>query len=186
MGRRPRQPRTPRSVAAGPGGRRRQRPRRWKGQAVNAELRAESVFRPGEMDWVDDEACSVCGERYEAVDLGVTWDDGVQLVRRSNPNGPTPGSSGGFRSRGPILFAMKQIKRGRWYDRHIPCRWYVGAGLPQPLVWACIHGDDCAALEAVERARDLGFDADQVEASSDRARSDRAYLDEEELEEIPF
>lgn len=43
------------------------------------------------------------------------WEDGVVLVRSMN------GEAGGFRSRGPVLWAMRTLKLSMWYAAHEGC-----------------------------------------------------------------
>ena len=139
---------------------RRTRPRTWKGSTVNATIQPVFLAAPGrDLPYLTEEECEVCGEQYKRTALGVTWADGEELVRQANPRGQVAGSSGGFRTRGPVLWAMRVLKLERWAERHMPCRHYDGAGLPPDVVWACVHGDDCTRLEAIEAA---GLDVDQV------------------------
>lgn len=70
-------------------------------------------------DAVDYERCETCGERYEDFNAGVTWDDGVELLRRAAQAQGDDG--GGFRSRGPVLWAMRAVKMSRWLWRHRLC-----------------------------------------------------------------
>ena len=61
--------------------------------------------------WVDSEECRACGELYSDFRPGVTWQDGVELVR-SFPFAD---------SAGPVLWAMRVIKLGHWYAKHEGC-----------------------------------------------------------------
>lgn len=65
--------------------------------------------------WVNLEGC-VCGAKYKACSFQVTFPEGAALVRMSNQD-----SNGGFRSRGPVLWAMRVIKASRWYELHMDC-----------------------------------------------------------------
>ena len=80
--------------------------------SVNARLAEPSSPGP----WVDDYECSTCGERYSNFIAGVTFAEAANLVRLHNP------PSGGFRSRGPVLWAMRVIKLSQWYERHWFCQ----------------------------------------------------------------
>lgn len=89
--------------------------------------------------WVNESRC-VCGAHladYKRSRFGVTWDQGVDLLRTVNAaaeqQGELPGIGGspddpgaGFRSRGPVLWAMRVLKMERWYAAHATCggAWY--------------------------------------------------------------
>lgn len=64
--------------------------------------------------WVDDTECS-CGQKYYTFRCGVTFRDGADLVRMMNK------PDGGYRSRGPVLWAMRTIKLAHWYAAHMFC-----------------------------------------------------------------
>ena len=97
----------------------RKRPYRWKGAIKNEPL--EVIW----YNWIDAEGsegpeCTVCGARLvDSPPLGVSWRDGEELIR--NTAGGFA-SGGGWRSRGPVLYAMSIIKAERWQERHINCR----------------------------------------------------------------
>lgn len=84
---------------------------------VNARLKAPKA--PGW--WVDSCRCQGCCATYADSHYGVTWEDGAQLVR-SQYNAENDDDSGGFRSRGPVLWAMRVTKLYRWYADHHGCR----------------------------------------------------------------
>jgi len=86
--------------------------------SVNAEIAAPCP--PGQ--WVDYYTCACCGENYESFHPGISWDQGVTLVRSANDG------AGGFRSRKPILWAMRVLKLTAWFGRHEMCG-YVPADL---------------------------------------------------------
>ena len=65
--------------------------------------------------WVDAEKCHTCGETISEFKPGVKWEDGVQIVRQQN------GEGGGFRSRGPVLWAMHVQRLQLWFERHAYC-----------------------------------------------------------------
>ena len=155
------------------GRRKRLRKRENTGAVVNAEIKPRPLFPPRMLPYVDDEECSVCGELYHRTNLGVTWGEGEAAVRAANRAGPVAGSSGGFRSRGPVLWAMHAIKVERWYDRHVPCREYAGLKWPPGLVWCLVHGDRAAQIHAEGELVKRGLvDARQVsrEAQEDLAQ----------------
>lgn len=77
---------------------------------VNARL--PEPRSPG--DWVSAERC-VCGSTYKRFKPGVKFSDGVEMVRIRN------GEDGGFRTRGPVLWAMRVIKLELWYYEHQGC-----------------------------------------------------------------
>jgi hypothetical protein len=81
--------------------------------SVNARLEGGALLR--DMPWCDDETCQVCGEKYTAWTAGISFDAGVALVRQSN------GAAGGYRSRGPVLWAMRCLKLDAWAMRHLTC-----------------------------------------------------------------
>lgn len=139
------------------GRRTRLRPRRWEGAQVNEDLVPTPIFPPRDTPWVDEDECSVCGEQYRTTDLDVSWGEGEALIRQTNRRGLVAGSSGGFRSRGPVLWAMRVLKLTRWYDRHLGCGDYQGLGYPRAVVWACRFGDDCSAVEALEACENAGL-----------------------------
>jgi len=101
----------------------------------------------------------VCGERSNQVALGVSWFDGEQRVRAMNPDG-------GYRSRGPVLYAMHIIKLERFVERHFECGvWALkkqggqlnrNETLPQYLIWAYRFGTPDDLLTAVDRALSAG------------------------------
>ena len=139
--------------------RRRLRPRTHTGAVMNEELEPSPMIPARDLTWVDEDECSVCGEQYRATDLGVTWDQGEALIRQTNTRGQVAGSSGGYRSRGPVLWAMRVEKLTRWFDRHIGCGDFDGLGYPPSVVWACRFGDDCSAVEALEACAAAGLPA---------------------------
>ena len=77
---------------------------------VNAKILRPTPPGP----WVDSIECE-CGCKYDMVKFGICWDDGVALVRSMN------GEDGGFRTRGPVLWAMRTLKLSMWYAAHEHC-----------------------------------------------------------------
>ena len=88
-------------------------------------------------DWLND--CT--GQRYSKTPLGVTWQDGVDLVRHANRD-----EGGGYRSAGSVLWAMRTIKLRRWFDKHEDCPPELIAQRPEWASWA-------AMVEGEERLR---------------------------------
>jgi hypothetical protein len=105
------------------------------------------------------ERCDICGERSDQVSLGVTWADGEERIRAVSD------ARGGFRSRGPVLWAMHVIKLERFTERHFGCREYgtrkqggpLLRPLPDYLVWALRFGDSDYIQTQIERARRAGI-----------------------------
>jgi len=136
------------------GKRRRIRATTHTGTVVNEELQ---ITCPR---WLDDacDHCEVCGERSNQISLGVTWTDGEQRIRELNLT-----KGGGYRSRGPVLYAMHVIKLERFADRHFECgQWAArewggpienGDTLPQYLIWALRFGTHEDELVAIARAK---------------------------------
>lgn len=85
-----------------------------KGVRVNENIPAPRAPGP----WVDEERCFGCREESKRFRPGVAFADGVELVRSRN------GETGGFRSRGPVLYAMRVLKLSLWYERHSECDGY--------------------------------------------------------------
>lgn len=84
--------------------------------SVNPRLELD----PPPHDGVDFEFCELCQDRYDDWNAGVTWDDGVDLLRRAAQAAGDDG--GGFRSRRPVLWAMRVVKMSRWLWRHRLCQ----------------------------------------------------------------
>ena len=143
------------------GRRRRIRPTRHTGSVVNEEL---TIRCPR---WIDDacEHCDVCGEKADQISLGVTWADGERKMREVNPDG-------GFRSRGPVLFAMHVVKLDRFAERHFECGYWApkrqggdvptGQTLPQYLIWAYRFGTEDELLSARARADRAGVSKTRI------------------------
>lgn len=133
------------------GKRQRVRARRAKGSVVNV---AQDVKCPPWMTG-DCERCEVCGEAADQVSFGITWSDGEEAIRQASTAG------GGYRSRGPVLWAMHKLKMDAFELRHLECVHYAPTRLggpfptklPEYLVWAVRFGSDADQLVAIERAR---------------------------------
>ncbi len=119
------------------------RPRTWKGVTVNPLLKPPS-FR--DTPWIEETECEACGERYREFNSHVSWSDAEDMLKGEDK----------FKSRGPILWAMRVLKLQRWQMRHFPCGdfWPARLGgalpidkpLPQAAVYLCRFGtgdDDC-------------------------------------------
>ena len=133
---------------------RRLRARTHRGSSPNAPL---PVSCPA---WIENECerCAICGERSDQVSLGVTWIEGEDLIRAQ------AGPGGGWRSRGPVLWAMHKIKLDRFAERHLDCRYFATKKydgpfrreLPEYLVWAVRFGDEEDQGIALARAQIAG------------------------------
>jgi hypothetical protein len=67
----------------------------------------------------DDDYCPACDEHYQDFRPGITWDAGVETLRHASVSAGDPG--GGFRTRGPVLWAMRALKLALWRERHGWC-----------------------------------------------------------------
>lgn len=85
--------------------------RPFGGVIVNADIPAPRP--PG--GWVDETKNHVTGELFRNFRPrpAITFDDGVELVRRAARRQGIPGD--GYRSRGPVLWAMHVLKLDAWY-----------------------------------------------------------------------
>ena len=93
------------------------RPPGKAGRVVNAKIPLPD-FGGWLDDWEDEGIrCHVCGEWMDDVSMGVGYGDGLELFRELNPWA----EGGGYRSRGPILWAMHVLKARRWMERHEDC-----------------------------------------------------------------
>jgi len=63
--------------------------------------------------WVSEDQC-VCGARYKDFNAGLTFEQGVTLVRAHNGGNWYP-------SRGPVLWALHCNKLMAWYWKHRGC-----------------------------------------------------------------
>lgn len=78
---------------------------------TNEPLREPSPPHP----FVNSSRC-ICGATYDGEHYGVRFSHGVAHVRATNqPNG-------GYRSRGPVLWAMHVLKLEAWYAEHRRCQ----------------------------------------------------------------
>ena len=139
-----------------------QRPRagQWGKSSPNPQLR----IGPPPFDGIDETRCRVCGERIEQWRAGITWEDGTQAIRDAAENQGIEG--GGYRTRGPVLYAMHYLKLKAWWDRHSfgGCRqlwdeWNERVPFPKPVVWGCFYGrpSDCAPFELIEALHTAGI-----------------------------
>jgi hypothetical protein len=92
---------------------------RGKGAVVNPLIPLPKAPGP----WVDLNRCEVCGQTYESFNSGVSFDEGVQKIRHA----AGWQSGGGYRTPGPVLWAMRTIKAERWYLEHFFCGAQYGA-----------------------------------------------------------
>ena len=70
------------------------------------------------MPWCDEYECLVCGAQYREFNSGTSFDEGAERVREAN-GGYAAG--GGYRSLGPVLWALRCIKLDRWAEAHYEC-----------------------------------------------------------------
>jgi len=138
------------------------RPRQWRGREVNAYLGVGTAPFPG----IDIEQCQVCGERLQDWRAGVSWADGARLVRQQAKAQEIQGE--GYKSRGPVLWAMHVEKVRLWWERHVEggCMslWehYKGQPpVPRAVVWICYYGPtlpaDCHVLDLIETLDSIGL-----------------------------
>ena len=66
---------------------------------------------------LNEEMCMVCGEYVREVKLGANDVQAASQLIRSSAGGFESG--GGYRSRGPLLWAMHVLKLTRFYERHL-------------------------------------------------------------------
>ena len=112
--------------------------KRRKGVVVNERMSEPTPYCPP----VDSEMCAICGEYYAAVVLNAGGMQEASDRIRSLAGGYKKG--GGYRSRGPLLWAMHVMKMESWYERHFPhCELgmiYESDNLPVPfppsVIWA--------------------------------------------------
>lgn len=91
---------------------------------VNARMEAPAP--PAWAWWIlevsDDSSCAWfcqgCGSSYAEFRSGLAWADGVACVRRNNGGWE---NGGGFRSRGPVLWALRVLKLGLFFAHHSGC-----------------------------------------------------------------
>ena len=83
--------------------------------SVNPVLRL-----PGLPPWLDLERCEGCGDLYRDHRSGATFSDAHQRIRSAALRDGDEG--GGYRSRGPVLWAMRVLKAESWMMRHLNCR----------------------------------------------------------------
>lgn len=96
--------------------------------------------------WVDDHTCS-CGCNYATFRAGYTFHDAVYVLRnRAKGEGD---EGGGFRSRRPVLWVLRVLKLGLWFQVH------EGCGPGRALTGPTIDEVDLAALR--ERLEDFAY-----------------------------
>ena len=82
--------------------------------AVNPYIRKPRSPGP----WVTDRECD-CGCKYRDFRGPLCFQEAANWLRsRAHGDGD---ESGGFRSRGPVLWMMRVAKLGAWYDEHRYC-----------------------------------------------------------------
>ena len=159
----------------------RRRARSATGIPVNArmDLPWRDFWWVGENEF-SEIACTICGSTLKEERLGVTWRDGEDRVRGINPKG------GGYRSRGPVLWAMRVIKFERFGEEHMLCEQTFPDPNDRPppdIAWLCIWGDACDMAHALHDRPELIVEywedwklRDDVWKPAVRRRLRRAYL----------
>lgn len=99
--------------------------------------------------WVDEDRC-VCMAHpgtYKDYNSKVTFAEAADYVRQWNADNDI--TDGGWRSRGPVLHAMRVIKLERWYEAHGGCNIEIPKDPDDwpPMVW-----------EMYEAAEDTGYE----------------------------
>ena len=125
----------------------RRRARAAQGVPVNARMDLPWKQYP----WIHEDefsqiACRICGTTLREERFGVSWKDGEERIRALNRQG------GGYRSRGPVLWAMHVIKFERFADQHMVCEVTFpdpATRPPEDIAWLCIWGDACDMATAV-------------------------------------
>jgi hypothetical protein len=78
--------------------------------------------------WVDETEC-ICGAKYRDHRGSYGFAEAAQYIRqRAKDDGD---ESGGFRSRGPVLWALRVLKLMSWYEEHFMCGSLVGEPFPK-------------------------------------------------------
>jgi len=135
-------------------------PGKWGKRSPNPQLK---IGRPP-FDGINETRCRVCGERIDQWRAHITWEDGTRLIRQAAENQGIDG--GGYRTRGPVLYAMHVLKQQAWWNRHATggCLdlWREFDGqvpFPKPVVWACFYGEpyDCELFYQLEALHSLGI-----------------------------
>lgn len=68
--------------------------------------------------WVNYESC-ICGARYNDLRCGVGFGEAAQMLRiKAEAAGDI---TGGYRSRGPVLWLMRVSKLDAWFSMHFDC-----------------------------------------------------------------
>lgn len=108
---------------------RRRRRYPWKGMAVNPRRDAPDPSGP----WVDETRCLVCGALYSAHRGSYGFQEAAQRIRQGAKAEGDAG--GGYRSRRPVLWALRCLKLEDWYLEHWPCGsgWDFTRHAPHPL-----------------------------------------------------
>ncbi len=85
------------------------RPKRYAGGKVNPRIPLPKPPGP----WVDEERNHVTGQRYEDFNAHIDFETGREIVKRAARRAGDRGE--GFKSRGPVLHAMRVAKLEAWY-----------------------------------------------------------------------
>lgn len=96
------------------------------GCSVNEAIPAPKSPGP----WVDEERC-VCGATYTDHRTWPDWMEATDMVRRANGGWH---AGGGYRTRGPVLWAMHVLKLTDWYEKHYFCGALTCEDEPSPVL----------------------------------------------------
>lgn len=86
--------------------------------------------RPTMPPWADGDQCDHCGAQYADFTAGISWCDGAQRVRHANQD-----NDGGYRTRGPVLWAMHILKLEAWVEEHMFCQPPPNLDEPECEAW---------------------------------------------------
>ncbi len=108
----------------------RRRPSTWKGRSVHALVKLPAKDYPWLTETDAGWQCLHCGSTLAEETFGVTWAEGKERVRTTNPGG-------GYRSRGPILWAMRALKFERFGLAHMSCAadYHDLPPIPPDIIW---------------------------------------------------
>lgn len=80
----------------------------------------EPIRLPALPPWLDLERCEGCGDLYRDHRGAYTWGDACASVRAHAALAGDEG--GGYRSKGPVLWALRALKVESWLIAHLGCR----------------------------------------------------------------
>lgn len=98
-------------------------PKRTKKGANAVNQTMKEPESPG--GWVDQGRCHVCGQRYFDFTAHCgSFSDAARMIREHNKEAYRGGGSGGYKSRGSALWALRVCKLDAWYQKHFDCGMY--------------------------------------------------------------